>query len=357
MKVAFKEKKISGILGILPETISYFDDEVDNYDFPPKQTIRLKKVMGFEKHRLAKNSSTASDFCVYGLKYLLKNNKVKREEIGAIIVVTLSPDYFVPHISNIIHGECRLEEDVLCMDIAQGCCGYLLGLMQSFMLTDIMKDKKILLFNVDILSHKVSKQDRNDFPLIGDAASVTIIENDSEYKKDVYFQLFTDGTKRNALTIPAGGFAMPSTEVTAVMKKTEDGNCRSLDNLHMEGTEIFNFVQSQIPPLIENMLSEINMKKNDIDYYLFHQPNKFMLKKLADKMQVSYEKMFMNIVENYGNPSGASIPINIVHNMGKRMVDCEFKCCLSAFGSGLTWGAMVMHLGNFEFCEMIESDL
>ena len=141
------------------------------------------------------------------------------------------------------------------------------------------------------------------------------------------------------------------------MKKTEDGNCRSLDNLHMEGTEIFNFVQSQIPPLIENMLSEINMKKNDIDYYLFHQPNKFMLKKLADKMQVSYEKMFMNIVENYGNPSGASIPINIVHNMGKRMVDCEFKCCLSAFGSGLTWGAMVMHLGNFEFCEMIESDL
>lgn len=356
MVTKFNGKKITGILGILPEKESFFDDEVDNYSFPAKQTMRLKKVMGFEKHRLAKEESTASDFCIYGLKYLLDSEKICKEEIGAIIVVTLSPDYFVPHISNIIHGAFHLNEDVLCMDISQGCCGYLMGLMQSFMLLDHINNKKILLFNVDILSHKVSKQDRNDFPLVGDAASITIVENDKQ-EDEVDFRLFTNGNDRNALIIPAGGFAMPSTEKTAIMQTTEDGNRRSLDNLHMDGAEVFNFVQTKVPPMIEDAFNEMNIVKEDIDFYLFHQPNKFMLKKLADKIDVSYEKMFMNIVENYGNPSGVSIPINIVHNLGKSVMSQEYKCCLSAFGSGLTWGMMVMKIGKMEFCEMIQSDL
>ncbi len=354
MKAVFKGKKISGILGILPEEVSYFDDEVDNYAFPPKQTLRLKKVMGFEKHRLAKSDSTASDFCIFGLKHLLAEGKIKKEEIGAIVVVTLSPDYFVPHVSNIIHGECELPEDVLCMDIAQGCCGYLLGLMQSFMLLDVLKDKKVVLFNTDVLSHKVSKQDRNDYPLIGDATSVTIIEN-AEDVRDIYFELHTNGGQRDALIIPAGGFAMPSTSETAVMKEMEDGNRRSLDHLHMDGAEVFNFVQTKIPPMLEETFQSLNIRKEDIDYYLFHQPNKFMLKKLADKIGVPYEKMFMNVVENFGNPSGASIPMNIVYNIRNLLINNKFTCCLSAFGSGLTWGIMVMQLGDFDFCDLIES--
>ena len=356
MKARFKGKKISGMLGIVPEQVSFFDDEVENYSFPSKQTMRLKKVMGFEKHRLAKNGSTASDFCIYGLKYLLSTGKVRKEEIGAIIVVTLSPDYFVPHISNIIHGECGLDEDVLCMDIAQGCCGFLLGLMQSFMMLDFLKDKKVLLFNTDILSHKVSKHDRNDFPLIGDATSITVLENDNS-DREIYFKLCTDGSRRNVLMIEAGGFAMPCTPETGVMRKSEDGNLRSLDNLKMEGADVFSFVQESVPKMIKDIFEELEIQEKDIDYFLFHQPNKFMLKKLADKIQVPYEKMFMNIVENYGNPSGVSIPINIVHNMSHMLLDSEYKCFLSAFGSGLSWGGIVMDLGKMDFCKMIEADL
>ena len=356
MKAVFKGKKISGLIGLLPETIGYFDDEIYNYSFPEKQTMRLKKVMGFEKHRLSKENSTASQFCVYGIKELLDSGRLRKEEIGAVIVVTLSPDYFVPHISNIIHGECELSSDVICMDIPQGCCGFLLGLMQAFLLLDFMKDKKILVCNVDLLSHKVSKQDRNDFPLIGDAASICVVENDKN-ATDIHFCMYEDGSRRNALIIPAGGFAMPATAETAVMRELEDGNKRSLDNLHMEGSEVFNFVQMCVPPMLEELFKEANIEKENIDYYLFHQPNKFMLKKLADKIQVPYEKMFMNIVENYGNPSGVSIPINIVHNLSKSITKKKYSCCLSAFGSGLAWGAMIMELGNMDFCEMIETEL
>ncbi len=354
MKCEFKNKRISGVLSVLPENEFYFDDEVNNYNFPIKQTMRLKKVMGFEKHRLSKTDSKASDFCVYGLKYLLENTKIMKEDIGAIVVVTLSPDYFLPQISSIIHGECGLAEDVLCYDISQGCCGYLIGLMQSFMLLNVLKDKKVVLFNTDILSHKVSKMDRNDFPLIGDATTITIVENCLEDKK-IYLQMCNAGKQRDALKIPAGGFALPSTQATAIMCELEDGNKRALDHLHMDGSEVFNFVQTNIPTMINDILDEIHLSVDDIDYYLFHQPNKFMLKKLADKLKLPYEKIFMNIVENYGNPSGASIPLNITHNLGEKLISHNYQCCLSAFGAGLAWGTMILNLGNMDFCELIES--
>jgi len=89
MIARFKGKKITSMLGILPETIGYFDDEVDNYSFPAKQTMRLKKVMGYNQHRLAKESSTVSDFAVYGLNYMLQNEWIKKESRMHTIHVNL----------------------------------------------------------------------------------------------------------------------------------------------------------------------------------------------------------------------------------------------------------------------------
>ncbi|MDY8045190.1 3-oxoacyl-ACP synthase III family protein [Paenibacillus polymyxa] len=356
MKTVFRKKKITGILGVLPGTETRFEDEVFNYNFPEKQTMRLKKIMGFEKHRVVKNTTASSDLCVSGLNYLLRENLINKNEIGAIIVVTTTPDHFIPHVSNIIHGECYLNNDVICIDISQGCAGFLHGLMQSFMLLEHLGDKKVILFNVDTLSKKVSKKDRNSYPLIGDAAGVTVVENDS-HAKDMYFNMYNDGSRREALIIHAGGSRLPSSSETAVVRDTDhDGNLRSLDNLKMDGSEVFTFVQTEVPPLIEETLKFADQDKDQIDWFLFHQPNKFMLKKLAEKLEVPYEKVPMNIVENFGNPSGASIPIGIVHNLGPLMVDNKYNCCLSAFGSGLTWGAMTIELGEMSFCEMLISD-
>lgn len=356
MDAVFKNKRISGILTVLPETESYFDDEIGNYAFPEKQTKRLKKVMGFHKHRLAKEKSTASDFCVAGLNDLLDRGMIKKEDIGAIIAVGLSPDYFLPQISNIIHGKCDLPQDVLCIDMPQGCCGFLLGLMEAFLLLEHMCGKKIVLFNTDVLSHKVSKHDRNDYPLVGDVTTVTVVENDDQ-GGEIYFRLLADGAHREVLRIPAGGFAMPSTPDTARMEMTDDGNRRCLDNLHMNGGEVFSFVQREVPPMLADLFKKYSIEKDKLDYFLFHQPNKFMLQKLADKIEVPYEKLFMNVVEDYGNPSGASIPTVITHNLKEEMVNGMYDCCLSAFGSGLTWGAIVMKLGKMDFCRELRTEL
>lgn len=356
MQTTFCGKKISSILGVLPEQEVYFEDEVGNYSFPEKQTLRLKRVMGYEKHRISKKESTVSDFAIYGLKHMLSNNWIAKEDIGAVIVVTLCPDYFVPHVSTIIHGELDLDEDVVCMDLAQGCCGFLLGLSEAFMLLEHMKGKKVILINADILSHKVSERDRNDYPLIGDAATITVVENSDE-NNEIYYEMHTNGSMRDALIIPAGAFKQPSNAETGVMRDIGDGNFKSLDHMHMDGSAVFNFVQTKVPPMLEHALSATGHTVEDIDYYLFHQPNKFMLQKLAQKVGIAFEKMPMNLVENYGNPSGSSIPLVTVHNLKEQLKERKYTCCLSAFGSGLAWGAIIMEFGELENCEMLISNL
>ena len=352
----FSGKKISAMLGILPETIGYFDDEIGNYSFPAQQTMRLKKVMGYNQHRLAKDTSTVSDFGVFGLNYILQNDWIKKEEVGAVVVVSLCPDYFVPHNSNIIAGACGLGEDVICLDIAQGCCGFLIGLMQSFMLLSYLPNKKVVLINGDVLSHKISKRDRNDYPLIGDAAAITIVENGAS-TKPIYYEMHMDGSRGNALKIPAGGLRMPNSPETAVMCDLGDGNFRAQDHMHMEGSEIFNFVQTDVASMLLDVLGKGIVKIEDIDYFFFHQPNRFMLQKLAEKVSIPKDKLFMNLVENFGNPSGASIPLTAIYNCREMLLSKNSRCCLSAFGSGLAWGVMFMDLGGLDHCEMIETNL
>ena len=355
MEAVFKGKSISSMLGILPETIGYFDDEVNNYSFPAKQTMRLKKVMGYKEHRLAKESSTVSDFAVYGLNYMLENAWINREEIAAVVTVTLCPDHFVPHISNIVHARCDLDTDVICLDIAQGCCGFLVGLTQSFMLLEHIEGKKVVLINGDVISHKVSKRDRNDYPLIGDGCTITVVENGGS--DDIYYEMHTDGKRCDALQIPAGAFRMPSSPETAEMVDQGDGNFRSLDNICMDGSGVFNFVQIEVPPMLEGAFKRERKTIDDFDWFLFHQPNRFMLQKLAEKAGLPKEKLPMNLVENFGNPSGASIPMTAIYNCKDNLLNKENRCCLSAFGSGLAWGVMFMNIGMLKHCEMIESDL
>ena len=351
MKFSFENKKISGILTVVPKNVVKFDDEISNYNFSEKQCKKLKLIMGYEEKRVAPEGVCSSDLCEYGMNYLFDNNLLKRDEIDALIMVTQSPDYFMPATSNILHGKLGLKNDIICLDICQGCCGFIIGLIQGFMLLDQKNINKVVLMNADVLSSKVSKRDRNSNPLIGDGASITILEK-SNNNEQIYADIKFDGTNALCLNIPAGGFRMPSTPETAIMKEDEAGNFRSLDNLVMKGDDVFNFVLNKVPEQIEEVLSEMKLSKDEIDYFMCHQPNKFMLQKLADKLGVKYEKMPNNIVENFGNASGVTIPTNICFNLKDR--NEKLKVCLSGFGVGLTWSTMVLDLANLKFKDLIE---
>lgn len=148
---------------------------------------------------------------------------------------------------------------------------------------------------------------------------------------------------------------MPRTPETSIPRDIGDGTMKSYDELWMDGSKVFNFVQKEVPPMIDEIVNYANMTKEDIDWFLFHQPNKFMLQKLADKMEVPWNKVPMNVVERFGNSSGSTIPVAITNNLGKEMTTNRYQCCLAGFGAGLSWASMVVELGNMDFCEMITS--
>ena len=352
LKFSFHDKRISGVLTVLPRREITFEEGMENYNFSAAKSMKLKLAMGYNKHRIVEDGTNVSDMCIYGIEHLLNEGLLKKEEISALILVTQSPEHFMPATSSIIHGKLKLNTDVLCLDINQGCAGFVIGLIQSYMLLEQPSVKKVVLMNADVLSRKVSKRDRNSRPLIGDAACITIVEKSVD-SCCINAVVNMDGTGAYALQIPAGGFKMPSTPATAEMKEDESGNFRSLDNLVMKGDEVFNFVQTEIPLMIEEILRFSGKKPNDIDYYLFHQPNKFMLNKLADKIGIPREKMPSNIVENFGNASSASIPTNISFNLGENALKNDYNVCFSGFGVGLTWAAIEQQLGRLAFNRII----
>lgn len=353
MNFMFSQKKITGIMTILPANETRFDDEVMNYNFPPAKSMRLKTIMGYDRHRIATEGTCVSDLCVFGLKRLLEEGLLDPADIDGLILVTQTPDYLMPPTSSVIHGRLGLKQDMICLDINQGCAGFIIGLIQAFLLLEQPEMKKIVLLNADILSRKTSRHDRNSYPLIGDAASVTIVERDLS-GGPIFANVKVDGSRSEALMIPAGGLRLPSSPETAVMLDAGDGNLRSRDNLVMDGMEIFNFVQTEIPEMIEDILKLSQVAKADVDFYMFHQPNRFILEKLADQLQVLHAKLPNNIVQNFGNASGVTIPTNITYNLGARLLTEKMRLCLAGFGTGLTWSSMILDMGMLDFCRTVD---
>ncbi|MCH5252249.1 MAG: ketoacyl-ACP synthase III [Lachnospiraceae bacterium] len=354
MITTFNGKRISGILAVLPENEYDYDEETK--PFATVQTKRLKKIMGYGKRRAAKADTTTSDLCIYGLRHILEKGWIRKDEIGAIIVVSICPDYYVPHISNIIHGELELEKDVICMDIPQACAGYIMGLMQAYLLLEHIGDKKVLVFTGDVLCRK-DREDSLKHPTFGgDGASVTVVENDKS-ALPVYMNLYSDGSQREALKIPAGGYRLPRSEETAIPMDIGDGTMRSQNEMWMDGSGVFNFVQREVPPMIAEIIQYANMSIEQIDWFMFHQPNKFMLQKLADRIGVEHSKVPMNVVGDFGNSNSNTVPYAITSNVAEQMKTGNYTCCLAGFGAGLTWASMIAEMGNLDFCEMIISDL
>ena len=276
-----------------------------------------------------------------------------RDDFDALILCTQSPDHFVPATSNIIQGRLGLKHDLLCLDINQGCAGFVVGLIQAFLLLDQPCIRRVAVVTADVMSRKVSREDRNSYPLTGDAIAITLVENQPG-GGPIHANLKMDGTRATSLCVPAGGFRQPSTPATAELRDTGDGNRRAADHLCMDGSAVFNFVMAEVPPLIEDLLRTAGVTDAQVDAYAFHQPNRFMLQKLADKLGVAHAKMPMDIVGKFGNSSGVTIPTVLAHSLGERLVREPLTLCLSGFGVGLTWASMLLRAGPLRFCTRID---
>jgi 3-oxoacyl-[acyl-carrier-protein] synthase III len=353
VKFTFRRKRISGMLAVVPANERTFLEEMKNFNFPESRSLKLKEVMGYDRRRLVQPGVCVSDMAVFGLRHLIEHQLLQKEDISALLVVTQTPDHLMPPTSNIIQGRLGLNEDTYCLDISQGCAGFVIGLIQAFMFLEQAGARKVVLVNADVLSRKASPKDRNIYPLIGDAAAITVIERDP-VDSVIHANVKMDGTHSEVLIIPAGGMRMPSTPETATLEDVGDNNLRAKDHLFMDGSAVFNFVQTSVPPMIELTLKDAGVSLDAVDYFLCHQPNRFMLQKLADKMKVPHARMPNNVVERFGNSSGATIPIAVISNFPEQAKGEGCLACLAGFGVGMTWSSMLMRLSGLSFCGMVD---
>lgn len=343
--------RISHLLSVIPKYSKSLDEEIQLYNYPEKRTKKLSINMGYGNHRIIEDGVTAVDMAYYGVTYLIDKGLLDSSQIDAIVFVTVTQDHMIPGNSSILHGRLGLKNNVYCTDINQACSGYITGLIHSCSLLKTSNIKKVLLITGDTLSKKVSKYDKFSWLLIGDGVSITIIEHGSDVL-DASF--YTDGTNYDSLYIPAGGLRLPSTDKTRALQEEEDNNFRSKENLFIDGLNVYNFSLEIIPKEITQLLKQYNCKIDDIDLFCFHQPNKFVLDKIAEKLQIDYEKMPSNISTLFGNISSATIPTVITYNIGDKLIHQKLKICMAGFGAGLISAVAIMDIGNLNFCNIVE---
>lgn len=352
MKTIFNGKKISAILSLLPETEYNFEDDMKYNNLSEKQNIKLQKTMGYDKHRIFKSDTYVSKVAVFGLKYMINKNLLNKDDISAIVVATTTPDFLMPPTSNLITSELELNNSVFCIDTNQQCAGFTNGLLQAFMLLNNNNMKKIVLITGDVLARNPDRSNTSSYPLSGDAICITIVENCNR-NLPIYFHSVIDANLYDALVYPSMGFRPINDEDKKKFASEKYGGYDNLSSIHMDGQAVFKYVMQNVSSYINETLQFAQIDKDSLGYYFFHQPNKFMVNKLAQKIGVLEKKVPSNVVTYYGNSNSSTIPIAICHNAKDEMISSRHKCMLAGFGAGLSYSGIIIDLGNFDFCEIL----
>ena len=196
--------------------------------------------------------------------------------------------------------------------------------------------QRVLLLCGDTQTKVAAAEDRSVCLLLADAGTATLIESHPG-APDIVIALMTDGSRYDKIIVPAGGFRNPSTAATRKFVTQPDGSTRSLDNVHMQGMEVFNFSVTDVVLTIRNFMDAEHISVDQVDYLVLHQANKFMTDRIARKMKFPPEKVLYSL-EVYGNTSSASIPLTIAHHFPQGSFSGRRRCILSGFGNGLSWG-------------------
>lgn len=342
-----KNIEIKGISTCVPKNIE------ENVGLPFFKDGEAEKVIlstGIERRRIVDSGVTAGDLCTRAAEDLISGLGWDKSEIDCLVFVSQTPDYMLPSTSCIIQGKLGLSEDCCCFDISYGCSGWVYGLsiISSMLSTGVMK--KGLLLVGDTTSSFKSAKDKTSRPLFGDAGTATAIEY-SEGAEDMYFSLFTNGKKYDAIIVPDGGCRKPFSESSLVETEVEEGIIRTPMHSVMNGMDVFSFGISKGPEVTMDVLRFSGNSVEDVDLFVFHQANKFMNEKIRKKLKIDESKVPYSM-KDFGNTSCATIPLTICACLkepsslnGKSMVG-------TAFGVGLSWASVYTKMNNIEYISL-----
>jgi len=243
--------------------------------FPEWESEKIFEKIGIKERRIAESDEFVSDMSVKVIQNLITEYKIDISSIDYFILCTQSPDYKLPTTACVVQDRVGLNKSCGAIDINQGCSGYIYGLSLASSLVSSGNFKNVLLVTADMYSKSIHPEDKGNISLFGDAATATLVSSDGEYEIGK-FTLGSDGKGAENLIIKNGG-----------TRNQNDCSYGNLDNyLYMNGSEIFDFTAKNVPILVNDNLEQNSLSKENIDLFVFHQANAFMLNFLRKRIGI-----------------------------------------------------------------------
>ena len=325
--------KITAIAYHLPERI-LSDSDIARLH-PEWDIARISRKTGIVERRRAGEDETALDLGVKAAERLFEENALSRELIDAVVFCTQNPDYVLPPNSCLAHARLGLRPDIPVYDLSHGCAGFVSALSMADALVRSGMASHVLMITADTYSKRMNPEDRTVQTIFGDAGAAALVsESDTECIGSFAFD--TDGTGAKNLIVPMSGARGGEVEGTA------SPGLRTPADLYMNGREIMTFALSKVPELMDRALARAGSAIGDIDWFVFHQANVFMLENLKAICGLPDDKFVINM-QKVGNTVSASIPIAL------RMAKDEIagfggKILVAGFGVGYESGAAIIRM-------------
>lgn len=292
-----------------------------------KEVARVARGTGINSIRTGEGTTT-NDMITAAANHLIGNVELDKEEIDGLIVVTQTPDDWSPGAGFIVHHKLELSTHCFVLNINDGCAGYGNGLIQAASLVSSGACKNVLLCTGDINTRLIDDDDYQLRMLFGDASSATLI---------------TQGDDVLSFISGADGSGKDSLGVKLNYEKC-DKETGKIQSLKMDGAAVMSFALRRVPEVINTLLNGKGINKNDVDLFVLHQPNEFILNYIRNTLEIELDKLPID-VDGIGNTNSTSIPLLLSR---RNWQDSSLKknIVLSGFGVGLAWNAIHLDLSS-----------
>lgn len=305
---------------------------------PQCGVAKIAKGIGVTVRHIADEETTAGDMATEAARKMFKEYDVKPEEVDFIIFATQTQDHFLPATACLIQNKLGIPTSAGAFDFDLGCSGYVYGLAIANSFVDSGLAKNVLLLTGDTLTRLMHEKDNNRV-LFGDAGSASLISKDG-FAEIGKFEKGTDGSGADCLIVKnraARHFAMGGG-----ISVDNEGNTRRDDYFYMNGNIVFDFTIDRVPKLVKATLDVNGLTEEDINYYVFHQANKFMLNTIRKCCLLPKEKFYVDL-DQTGNTTSSTVPIGLKESISKGLIKSGDKVMIAGFGVGLSWAGTVLN--------------
>ncbi len=319
--------KIKHVEYYLPERI-LTNEELEKA-YPEWSATKLEKKVGIKQRHIAGPNETSLDLAMNAATKILE--KEDKNLIDFVLFCTQSPEYLLPTSACLLQAKLGLRTEIGALDFNLGCSGYVYGLAIAKGMINSGLCKNVLLVTGETYSKFIAEDDISNRSIFGDAGTATIVTY-SEEDMLGEFVFGTDGKGAENLIVK---------ELTARNSYILQNNGRP--TLYMNGPEIFNFTIETIPPLLQKVIAKNKLQVTDIDYFILHQANKYILEFLISEMCLDISKCHIDML-NYGNTVSNTIPIALKDSLEQGRIKEGNKVLLAGFGVGYSWGSTIITL-------------